>query len=58
MAVTQEAHLLVAVRNFSAISYRSIPAVQSAAFAYSIERTVLISGSTYTATLYFWRMTT
>lgn len=58
MAVTQEAHLLVAVRNFSAISYRSIPAVQSAAFAYSIERTVLISGSTYTATLYFWRMST
>lgn len=58
MAVTQEAHLLVAFRDFSAISYRSIPAVQSAAFAYSIERTVLISGSTYTATLYFWRMST
>ena len=53
-----ENKLLVASRDFSMISYRTIPAIRSAAFAYSIERTVLISGSTYTATLYFWRMST
>ncbi len=49
------AGLLVGFRDFS-ISYRSIPAIRSAALAYSVERTVLIGGSTYTVTLYFWRM--
>jgi hypothetical protein len=48
--------LLVASRDFSMISYRTIPAIRSAAFAYSLERTVLIGGVTFTATLYFWRM--
>ena len=50
--------LLVASRDFSMISYRTIPAIRSAASAYSLERTVLIGGSTFTATLYFWRMST
>ena len=49
-------NLLVADRDFSNISYRTIPAIRSGAFAYSLERTVLIGGSTYTATLYFWRI--
>jgi hypothetical protein len=48
--------LLVASRDFSMISYRTIPAIRSAASAYSLERTVLIGGVTFTATLYFWRM--
>jgi hypothetical protein len=48
--------LLVASRDFSTISYRTIPAIRSAPSAYSIERTVLIGGTTFTATLYFWRM--
>jgi len=51
-----ENKLLVANRDFSNISYRTIPAIRSAPFAYSIERTVLIGGATFTATLYFWRM--
>ena len=51
-------NLLVASRDFSNISYRTIPAIRSAASAYSLERTVLIGGSTFTATLYFWRMST
>jgi hypothetical protein len=51
-----ENKLLVASRDFSMISYRTIPAIRSAPFAYSIERTVLIGGATFTATLYFWRM--
>jgi hypothetical protein len=53
-----ENKLLVASRDFSMISYRTIPAIRSAPFAYSIERTVLIGGVTFTATLYFWRMST
>jgi hypothetical protein len=48
--------LLVASRDFSNISYRTIPQIVYAPSAYSLERTVLIAGSTYTATLYFWRM--
>jgi len=51
-------NLLVADRDFSNISYRTIPAIRSAASAYSLERTVLIGGSTFTATLYLWRMST
>jgi hypothetical protein len=49
-------NLLVADRDFSNISYRTIPAIRSGAFAYSLERIVLIGGTTYTATLYLWRM--
>ena len=49
-------NLLVASRDFSNISYRTIPAIRSVASAYSLERTVIIGGSTYKATLYFWRM--
>jgi len=55
-------NLLLANRDFSHISYQTInfkdPAVHSAAFSYSLERTVVIAGSTYTATLYLWRMST
>jgi hypothetical protein len=51
-------NLLVAWRDFSAISYRTIPAVRSAPSAYSLQRTVLIDGSSYTAMLYIWRMAT
>ena len=56
LAVSQEQQLIYAQRDFSGISYRTIPAVRSAASAYSLERTVFIGGATYTATLYFWRM--
>lgn len=56
LAVSQARQLVYAQRDFSGISYRTIPAVRSAASAYSLERTVFIGGSTYTATLYFWRM--
>ena len=58
LAVSSGNTLVIAYRDFSAISYRTIPAVQSAPMAYSLQRTVLIDGSTYTATLYFWRMST
>lgn len=58
LAVSSGNNLVIAYRDFSAISYRTISAVQSAPMAYSLQRTVLIDGSTYTATLYFWRMST
>jgi hypothetical protein len=51
-------NLLAAWRDFSTISYRTILAVRSASSAYSLQRTVLIDGSSYTATLYIWRMST
>ncbi len=54
--VVSQGQLVFAQRDFSQISYRTIPAIQSAASAYSLERTVLIGGATFTATLYFWRM--
>ena len=57
LAVSPGPKLVYAQRDFSSISYRTIPKIQSAASAYSLERTVLISGTTFTATLYFWRMT-
>jgi hypothetical protein len=51
--------ILVAYRNLDVI-YRSIdfpdPQQRAAALAYSLERTVVIAGTTYTATLYIWRM--
>jgi hypothetical protein len=56
LAVSENNKLLVGSRDFSMISYRTIPAIRSAPLAYSIERTVLIGGVTFTATLYFWRM--
>jgi hypothetical protein len=56
LAVSENNKLLVGSRDFSMISYRTIPAIRSAASAYSLERTVLIGGVTFTATLYFWRM--
>jgi hypothetical protein len=56
LAVSQEQQLIYAQRDFLDISYRTIPAIRSAASAYSLERTVFIGGATYTATLYFWRM--
>jgi len=49
-----DGNLLVAQRDFLT-SFRTIPAVRSTGLAYSLERTVLIGGSTYTATLYLWR---
>ena len=60
LAISGSSNLLLASRDFSQITYQTInfqdPNVRSAGFAYSLERTVLIGGSTYTATLYFWRM--
>jgi len=47
--------LLVAYRDYS-ISYRTSFAVRSTTFAYSLQRRVIIGESTYTATLYLWRM--
>jgi len=51
--------ILVAYRDLNVI-YRSIdfpdPQQRAAALAYSLERTVIIAGTTYTATLYIWRM--
>ena len=58
LAVSSGNNLLIAYRDFSTISYRTISKVRSAPMAYSLQRTVLIGGSTYTATLYFWRMST
>jgi hypothetical protein len=57
LAVSSDGGLVVGYRDFSGISYRSIEAVQSAPLAYSLQRAVLIGGSTYTVTIYFWRMT-
>lgn len=56
IAVSQNQRLVYAQRDFTEISYRTIPSIQSAALAYSLERTVLIGGETFTATLYLWRM--
>jgi hypothetical protein len=56
ITVSQDKQLVFAQRNFTEFSYRTIPAIQSAATSYSLERTVLIGGETYTATLYLWRM--
>jgi hypothetical protein len=56
LAISENNKLLVGSRDFSMISYRTIPAIRSAASAYSLERTVLIGGVTFTATLYFWSM--
>jgi len=56
IAVSRDQQLVYAQRDFSEISYRTIPTIQSTATAYSLERTVLIGGVTYAATLYLWRM--
>ena len=60
-SVNNDNAILVASRDLR-IVYRSIdfpdPQQRAAAFAYSLERTVLIAGTTYTATLYIWRMAT
>ena len=57
--ITQN-ELLLATRDFSHISYQTInfqnSAVPSGTFSYSLERTVVIGESVYTATLYLWRM--
>jgi hypothetical protein len=53
--------LIYAQRDYSKINYQTInldAPVPSAALSYSLERTVLIGGSTYTVTLYIWRMST
>ncbi len=49
------ASMLVAYRDLT-INYTSIEGVRSTASSYSLERTVLIAGTTYTVTLYLWRM--
>jgi hypothetical protein len=58
---TAQNELLVASRDFSHINYQTInlpnQAAPSGTYAYSLERTVVIGGSVYTATLYLWRMT-
>ncbi|HEY9754162.1 MAG TPA: hypothetical protein V6C97_03250 [Oculatellaceae cyanobacterium] len=58
---TTQNQLLLASRDFSNINYQTIniqQAAPSGTYAYSMERTVVIGGSVYTATLYLWRMTT
>ncbi|MEM4733845.1 MAG: hypothetical protein QXD70_04885 [Candidatus Bathyarchaeia archaeon] len=61
IAISNGNTLLLATRDFAQITYQTIPFqdqnTKSADFAYSLERTVFISGSTYIATLYVWRMT-
>lgn len=52
---TEHEAILVAFRDLT-VSYRSTPEIRSASFSYSLDRTVLIAGTTYTATLYIWRM--
>jgi hypothetical protein len=49
--------IMLAAHRDLAVNYRSIANVRSADFAYSLERTVLVVGTSYTATLYIWRMT-
>ena len=53
-------NLLLADRDFSQIVYRTIdfpdPNTRATDSAYSLDRTVQIDGSTFTATLYIWRM--
>lgn len=50
--------LLLADRDFSQIKYSTFkdPNTKPPSFAYSVERAAIIGGSTYTATLYLWRM--
>lgn len=63
LAISGAAHdqLILATRDFSHISYQTInfqnSPVPAGDFTYSLERTVVIGGSVYTATLYLWRMT-
>jgi hypothetical protein len=47
--------MLAAYRDLT-MNYTSIAGLRSAAMSYSLERTVLIAGTTYTVTLYLWRM--
>ena len=62
LAISGAAHnqLVLASRDYSHISYQTSnfknSAVPTGTFAYSLERTVLIGGSLYTATFYLWRM--
>lgn len=56
VAVTDKGQLMVAQRDFSKISYRTIPAVRSSSISYSLDRTVLIGDSTFVVTLFLWRM--
>lgn len=56
VGVTDRGNLMIAQRDFSEISYRTIPAIRSASSSYSLDRTVLIGGSTFLVTLYLWRM--
>jgi len=55
LGITEEDQLLVVSRDFE-ISYRTTPEVRSASSAFSLERTVKIGVSTFTVTLYIWRM--
>lgn len=63
LAICGSSHnqLLLATRDFSHINYQTINLQTTQApagtYAYSLERTVVIGGSVYTATLYLWRMT-
>jgi hypothetical protein len=62
LAISGAAHdqLVLASRDYSHISYQTSnfqnSAVPAGIFSYSLERTVLIGGSVYTATFYIWRM--
>lgn len=46
--------MLTAYRDLT-MNYTSIAGLRSAAMSYSLQRTVLIAGTTYTVTLYLWR---
>ena len=53
--------LIFAQRDYSNIDYQTINLATSnpsSALSYSLQRSVLISGTTYTATLYIWEMST
>ena len=54
LGVIEDSQLLVFFRDYE-ISYRTSQTIRSASSAYSLERTVRIGTSTYTATLYLWR---
>ena len=54
IGVVDGTDMLVVFRDYE-LSYRTIPEIRSASISYSLERTVQIGTTTYTATLYIWR---
>lgn len=56
LALSKDGTSLILGSKDVTLTYSSIPGATSFPFAYSLERTVIIDGSTYTARLYLWRM--